>query len=280
MINTSSESSGTKITIYLHDNLAGGWRDASIDQWSGKAICFPLERMSKVMDHEKSARLSCVYFLIGAEPEGAKVKRKIYVGQTDNFQQRMINHRSKKDWIENIVIIRSLQELSVNALKYLEHKLFILIDKVNYDASRNKQEPQMPNFALEDKAGYEIILKNIQILIPMFGYDILRSMDVVEDSESETSVERNILKYKGATGYALPDGKFRVTKGSTVSSGIAEHFINHTFNDLRNSLLEERIIENLTFTESYDFKSKSAAACVIAGSSVNGKAMWKGNDNV
>ena len=221
MNNNSSETLGTKITIYLHHNIAGGWRSAYIDQWSGKTICFPLEQMSNVMKHENSERLSCVYFLIGAEPEEDNIKRKIYIGQTDNFQNRMADHRNTKDWIENIIIIRNLQEFSINALKYLEHKLFILIDKVNYDASKNRQEPQMPNFALEDKAGYEIILKNIQILIPMFGYDILRSMDVVEDSESETSVEKNILKYKEASGYSLPDGKFRILKSSIVSSGIS-----------------------------------------------------------
>lgn len=277
MDNKSTEIKGTKITLYLHDNLAKGWREASIDQWSGKAICFPVAQKERIIEFEKSERISCVYFLIGSEAEEEKVK--IYIGQTDNFKQRMINHIAERShWIENIVIIRNFPDFSLTALKYLEHKLYALIDKVNYDVSENGQAPQLPNFAIVDKAGYEIFFKNIQILMPILGYDIFRNDDFV-NTEKEISSSEIILKYKEANGYFLPDGRFRVSKDSIVELEIAEHFKNHSSNKLRERLIQENIIKlingKLIFTESYDFKSKSGAACVVAGSAVNGNLAWK-----
>jgi hypothetical protein len=44
-----TENKGTKITLYLKSNLPNGWREASIDQWIGRLICFPLDSLKEVM---------------------------------------------------------------------------------------------------------------------------------------------------------------------------------------------------------------------------------------
>lgn len=273
-----TENKGTKITLYLKSNLPNGWREASIDQWIGRLICFPFDSLKEVMDFEGvDQRIPCVYFLLGYDDETLKV----YIGQTDNFQERMIDHRRQRgEWIENIVIVRTNPELSLTALKYLEHKLFDNFDKVKSDLiiSENTQTPQLPNFQKMDQTGYDTIYRNILLLLPVLGYDIFRNDDFI-NIEREKSSSENILKYKEATGYSLPDGHFRVSKDSIVELEIAEHFKNHSSNKLRERLRQENVIKlingKLIFTESYDFKSKSAAACVVAGSSVNGNLVWQ-----
>jgi hypothetical protein len=277
MDKTVTKNNGTKITLYLHDNLPNGWREASIDQWIGRLICFPLDSLKKVMDDERfDQRIPCVYFLLGSEEDTLKV----YIGQTDNFQKRIQDHINKRDWIENIIIVRTNPELSLTALKYLEHKLFDSFDKVISDLiiSDNTQTPQIPNFHKIDQTGYETIYRNILLLLPVLGYDIFRNDDFI-NTERGISSNENILKYREANGYLLPDGSFRVSKDSIAELEIADHFKIHSSNKLRERLKQANILKQingkLIFTESYDFKSKSAAACVVAGSSVNGNSAWQ-----
>jgi hypothetical protein len=53
-----------KITLFLNDGLPKGVREVSIDQWSGRAICAPRNKIDS-LNEVSGLNGPCVYFLIG-----------------------------------------------------------------------------------------------------------------------------------------------------------------------------------------------------------------------
>ena len=99
-------------------------------------------------------------------------------------------------------------------------------------------------------------------------------------------LEKNGAKFKlknnnGALAYGiLQSGKFMVLEGSIISSKTAPNFQTSSPKDfkLRNNLNENEVIVNRRFMRNYEFNSKSEAAKVITGGSINGQTAWQPQD--
>ncbi len=95
--------------------------------------------------------------------------------------------------------------------------------------------------------------------------------------------EGQFLYIKGKTseakGYVSANG-FTVLKGSRVSDNVFDSLKKHmkSYSTLRQQLEDNRIIVNGIFQDNYEFKSPSAAACVVHGRSSNGLNDWKTAD--
>lgn len=93
--------------------------DATLD-------CYLLERgtISKSVCNnivERSHGNNVVYFLFdGKEAQITDKKRKLYIGETSNLYNRMIDHNRKKDWWTNALIFtgdkRKITEICILAL--------------------------------------------------------------------------------------------------------------------------------------------------------------------
>lgn len=65
-----------------------------------------------------------------------------------------------------------------------------------------------------------------------------------------------------------------VLKGSRILNGKSNHFVNSSYDLIRNELIKDKIIVNNIFEKDFLFHSPSQASSVILACSTNGKREW------
>ena len=272
-----------KITIFLVEGLPRGVRELKIDQWSGRGVCVPRNRLSVFLQNQDYADLqdkACVYFLVGESDEGGLYK--IYVGEADGFKSRIRQQEIGKEWWKDVAVFMSKDDsLTKTGAKYLES---VCIERLR-DAGRcvldNNTQPRLPSIPREDISGLEFFYENMSLIMPLMGFDIF--------IPSETSTRDDVSKLlfckgKGisASGVLLDDGKLRVKKGSEAAVEDAQSFKGHVYHVLREELVKMGRLRHeknrLVFVEDYVFDSPSAAAAIVLARSASGPIEWRRND--
>lgn len=270
-----------KITLFLNDGLPKGIREISVDQWSGKAICGP---RNKIEDILKISELNgpCVYFLIGDPEEGDFLN--VYVGEADPFTQRIKDHIRTKDWWQHVAVFTGTnQNPNKTGIQYLE---VICLNELKNSAKceiKNANNPTLPSIAKEDVPGLENFFENITLVMPLLGFDIFATSS---KKMAETNFEYIFCEGKGAKSKALllDDGKVQVMKGSTAIKENSPSFENHNYKKLKDELLKigrlKIVGEYLEFTDEYVFDSLSASAAVVLARSAQGPKEWRYENGV
>ncbi len=267
---------GKKITIFLSQGLPKGIREVRIDQWSGKAICSPRNKLSEILKHQELDGC-CVYFLLGEPGQGNFLD--VYVGEADGFKERIKNHDYKQEWWQVVAVFFSQDSsLTKAGIQYLESITIERLKKTAKCNLKNSNNPSQPSIPKEDVSGLEIFYDNVSLIMPLLGYDIFTQ----KQSETVTGQELHLFcKGKGAVseGILLDDGKIRVLKNSTAIKENAPAFEKHNYKKLKDELLKigrlEGFNEYLIFTDDYIFDSASAAAAIILARSASGPLEWK-----
>lgn len=270
-----------KISIYLHEGLPRGVRYAGIDQWSGRAIAGPRNDLNGILSllAEYNYNGSSLYFLIGQQNKTDLPL--IYIGETNKFKDRIKQHNRNKPWWEDVVIFFSSDgSFTTTGSKYLESTCIERIGKMGYSVLDNNTKPSVRQVALEDRGGLEEFYKNVIMLLPLLGHNIV----VNEGEEEKNEEEIFFCKRKGidARGVMRKDGKIKVLKGSTAVKEITSSFSGHTYKKLRDDLIAigklQKTDNNYILSDDYIFSSPSAAGAVLLGNSTNGRIEWRNHD--
>lgn len=275
--------SSKKITVFLPDGLPKGTREIKIDQWSGKGICIPRNKLNSFIKNAEYADLlenACVYFLIG-EQENV-VLNKVYVGEADGLKKRIKQQESKHDWWKDVVVFISQDgTLTKTGVKYLESVCIERLRKIGKCTLANTNQPRLPNIPREDKEGLELFFDNIGFIMPLMGFDIFVQKD---ELISQDIVDALICTGKGVCAYGilLNDGKLKVLKDSEAVSNDAKSFKSHFYKGLKDELLKmgKLIVKGnkLIFVDDYIFDSPSAAAAIVLARPASGPKEWKKQD--
>ena len=270
-----------KITLFLNDGLPNGVREVSIDQWSGRAVCAPRNKIDSLSE-VAGLNGPCVYFLIG-EPEDSNFLN-VYVGEADPFSERVKDHLRTKDWWQNVVVFYgSNQNPSKTGIQYLEVICLQELRKAARCELKNSNSPTLPSIAKEDIPGLEHFYENISLVMPLLGFDIFAQ------KIEEKNIKDNQFIFctgKGASAKAilLDDGKVQVFKDSTAVLENAPSFEKCNYKKIKDELLKVgRIMERegfLYFTDDYVFNSLSAASDIVLARSSQGPKEWKYENGV
>ena len=273
--------SSKKITVFLVDGLPKGAREIKIDQWSGKALCIPRNRLNVILQNEENLKdNACVYFLIGESIDGGLIR--VYVGEADGFEQRIKQHESNKDWWKDVVVLTSQDgSFTKTGAKYLESVIVERLETAGKCILENGNHPRLPNVPREDISGLEYYYDNIALIMPLMGFDIF-----VQKEDHSVGYSSQVLYCTGkgvtARGILLNDGKLKVMKDSEAVLLDTESFKNHFYKDLKEKLLKMGRIkkekDKLIFTDDYVFDSPSAAAAIVLARSASGPIEWKRKD--
>ena len=267
-----------KITLFLASGLPKGVRSASIDQWSGRSVAGPRNKLDETISlFGKSGGGSCIYFLIGKSDEGGLPTA--YVGESDQISSRIKQHDKNKEWWEDIVIFFSPDgTLTTTGSKYLEAICVERLQSAGRCIVQNSTKPTARQIPYEDINGLENFYENIVLLLPLFGYDILAG----KAQEKKTGKDITLyLTRKGvnAEAFLREDGQIQVLKESTAVSETTPSFERHPYKQLRDDLIKigklVKIGKNYKFIDDYIFNSPSAAGAVILGNSTNGQKEWR-----
>lgn len=286
-------SIGRTLKVFLVDGTPTGLLTAEIMNWTGHVITGPRSRLTELVQRPEAQR-TAVYFLVGPD-QGAGVGTQVYIGETDDAARRLAQHnkpedKGGKDFWERVCVVSSKDaNMTKGHIKYLESRLITLAKKADRCELLNGTAPEYGALPEADRSDMEFFLEQIKTLLPVLGFDFLRSPPNVSEATTQglgLAVSRTVspvfigdVKRYGITARGQEiDGEFVVFKGSTARRAWEGVEVSYTkvFNDLvKRAILQPTSDGQLNeFVEDYAFSSPSAAAAVVAGRPANGRTHW------
>lgn len=258
---------GKTITTHFLEGTPKGIQSIQLSNRTLIAYQIPRSELKKCNDITELGN-SCLYILFGETQEG---NSKAYIGETDNFLERIIDHNRKKDFWQKAFVFTTLSNtLNKADVLYLEFLALKLAKKVeNYNLSENKQQPKKPALQRHTIDTMNEFFNDIKFITEFGGYDIFKTIE----KEPLLLFYTNGRK-SDAKGFYDENG-FTVLKGSVIASTVVASHSNPTKRkDILNKVSELQG-EQVILKQNYTFSSPSAAADFCIGSSNNGWTVWK-----
>ncbi len=253
---------GKTVTTYLIDGDPKGTQYAFISNKICQMFVVPRSNLSYLNTQEKLQK-PAFYILLG---EDESTKPQAYVGETENFKERVKDHDSKKAfWQKALIFVSKDADMTKVDVQYLEHKAIAEAMKANtFILSDNKQIPKAPNLPEHQQDSMDEFFEDVKFLASFIGCNIFE----ISQPKSE-----HLFYTKGrgcnAKGFYSSDG-FTVLKGSVIAKTMVPSF---NWKDKREKMiLNYTSDENgaLILTSDKTFSSPSTAADFCIGSSNNG----------
>ena len=258
---------GKTITTYLIDGDPKGTQYAFISNKICQMFVVPRSNLS-YLNTQKKLQKPAFYILLG---EDESTKPQAYIGETENFKERVKDHDSKKAfWQKALIFVSKDADMTKVDVQYLEHKAIAEAKKANaFVLSDNKQIPKAPNLPEHQQDSMDEFFEDVKFLASFIGCNIF---------ELSQPKEEHIFYTKGrgcnAKGFYSSEG-FTVLKGSIVAPTMVPSF---NWKEKRKKMLQDYTSnenEILVLTSDKTFSSPSTAADFCIGSSNNGWLVWK-----
>jgi hypothetical protein len=213
----------------------------------------------------------CVYVLTG-EDNG----KKSYIGQSNAFKNRAVNHKTKKEFWDTayVIVAKANTGFDANAINYLESKSIEEAKLVGNDiASDNKTNPKIQNLPKHQIAPLEVYYEEAKMLLEFAGCGVFVK---AEKQEGDIYFINAPMKGVAARGeYIASTGEVKVLKDSVVDPDCAPSFRGKE--KRMQQLAELTVLKNgkLTLTKDMVFPSPSAASNFVLGRPSNGLTNWK-----
>lgn len=258
---------GKVITTYLIDGDPKGTQYAFISNKICQMFVVPRSNLAYLNMQEKLQK-PAFYILLG---EDEATKPQAYIGETENFRERVKDHDSKKSfWQKALIFVSKDADMTKADVQYLEHKAISEAKKANtFVLGDNKQTPKAPNLPEYQQDSMDEFFEDVKFLASFIGCNIFE----VSQPKAE-----HIFYTKGrgcdAKGFYSSNG-FTVLKGSIIAKTTVQSL---KWSEKRNSLIGEYTVtegDKLVMTSDKTFTSPSSAASFCLGRSSNGWADWK-----
>ncbi len=261
---------GKTVTTYLIDGDPKGTRYAFISNKICQMFVVPRSNLSYLNTQEKLQK-PAFYILLG---EDEATKPQAYIGETENFKERLKDHDSKKTfWQKALIFVSKDADMTKVDVQYLEHKAIAEAKKANtFVLNDNKQTPKAPNLPEYQQDTINEFFEDVKFLASFIGCNIFE----VSQPKAEHLFH---LKGRGcdAKGFYSSNG-FTVLKGSVIAKTITPSF---NWKEKREKMLEEYTSAEdgmVVMISDKTFSSPSTAAIFCMGRSTNGWIMWKDAD--
>lgn len=283
---------GRSLELYFIDGRPDGMLAAEVFNWTGHVLVTPRTRLREALARPQSS-FTGVYLLLG-ERDGAPLA---YIGEGEDIAARMKSHEAGKDWWTTAVLVTSAaNNLHKAHAKFLESRLVEEARKVGVMPLDNGNTPPRPGLSESARANMEAFLDYLFMVLPAVRIDMfvqnvrptgstsVQAEFLAPTAQSLTSSETTRFhlesrKHGLQAEALLVDGEFVVQAGSLaqgkegVSSGVGSY--SQLIKDLVAMSVLQRQGAHYVFTNSYAFKSPSAAGAVVLGYNVNGTTVWR-----
>ena len=261
---------GKTVTTDLLDADPKGTQYVFISNKICQMYVIPRSHLS-ILNERYELQTPAFYILLGEDEE---TKPKAYIGETENFRERVRDHESKKAfWQKALLFISKDAAMTKADVQYLEHKAIAEAKVSNsFVLNENKQTPKAPNLPEYRKDDMDEFFEDVKFLTSFIGCGIF---DIAKPKEEHLF----FTKGRGcdAKGFYHSKG-FTVLKGSTIVSSSSPSF---KWKNKREKMLSEYTHSSkgkLELSSDTTFNSPSTAADFCIGSSNNGWLVWKDKD--
>lgn len=258
---------GKTVTTHLVDGDPKGTQYAFISNKTCQMFMIPRSNLA-YLNKEDKLQTPAFYILIG---EDEATKPQAYIGETENFKERVKDHYNKKSfWQKALIFVAKDAHMTKADVQYLEFKAISQAKKADkFILDENKQIPKAPNLPEYQKDTMNEFFEDIEFLTSFIGCNIFEITQPKAEHLFYT-------KSRGcdAKGFYHSTG-FTVLKGSIIASDTKPSL---AWKEKRENLIKEYTsAKNGTLVMHSDktFSSPSAAAEFCIGSSNNGWMIWK-----
>ncbi len=261
---------GKTITTYLIDGDPKGTQYVFISNKICQMYVIPRSNLS-ILNDRSELQTPAFYILLG---EDESTKPKAYIGETENFRERVKDHESKKTfWQKALIFIAKDAAMTKADVQYLEHKAIAEAKISNtFVLNENKQTPKAPNLPEYRKDDMDGFFEDVKFLTSFIGCNIF---DVVKPKEKHLFY----TKGRGCDAKGFYDaGGFTVLKESIVAKSSVPSF---TWKEKREKLIKEYAspdVDKLVLESDKTFSSPSTASEFVLGRPSNGWSDWKDKD--
>jgi hypothetical protein len=256
------------IQTYLPDGTLEGVRIIEPSESSIKAFVVPRIKINDVKDR-KELKHPSFYLLISSGDN------QIYIGESENFFDRIKNHDQNKDfWDIAVAIVSKSNDLEKSDIKYLES---LTVERAKATAAMevlNKTIPTRNNVHEFKVHSLETILDDLALIVESLGY----SLFTTTKSGQETVWH---CKSKKTTATAQFRGdKFVILSGSIIDkshSSVFENYYQHALTQ-RLEIFEKYgndRDDTVELLQNVPFNSPNSAGGFAVGRSVNAWTLWK-----
>lgn len=261
---------GKTVTTYLVDNNPKGTRYAFISNKTCQVFVVPRSDLAYLNKQEKLHK-PAFYILLGEDEQG---KPKGYIGETENFRERVKNHDSKKDfWQKALVFVAKDAAMTKADVQYLEHLAIQEAKKANtFILSENRQIPKSPNLPEHQMDTMQEFFADIQFLTAFMGCNIF---EITKEKEKHLFY----LNSRGCNAKGFYDESgFTVLKGSVIAESVVPSFQQKEKREQVIAEYTSNIDGKFILNTDKTFASPSTAADFCCGASCNGWIKWKDSD--
>ena len=261
---------GKTVTTYLIDGDPKGTQYVFISNKICQMYVIPRSNLS-ILNERPELQTPAFYILLG---EDESTKPKAYIGETENFRERVKDHESKKDfWQKALIFIAKDAAMTKADVQYLEHKAIAEAKASNtFVLNENKQTPKAPNLPEYRKDDMDGFFEDVKFLTSFIGCNIF---DVVKTKEKHLFY----IKVRGCEAKGFYDAKgFTVLKGSIIAKLSVPSF---AWKEKREKLIKEYASpdgDKFVLESDKTFSSPSTASEFVLGRPSNGWSDWKDKD--
>ena len=183
-----------------------GIKVIELANWSGKVFVVPRTHLKDLKNRPESTQ-PALYFLFGENDESTN--QKLYIGESENFLDRLFNHDANKDfWNKAVIFTGSLDKAKARYLEYLATSEARQVGRYSLLNAASRKENSLSEY---DEVATRDYFENVKFLLAALEYPVF---DHVEESVTDKRIY--ILKGEGfdARGQILEDGSVVVLKDS------------------------------------------------------------------
>jgi hypothetical protein len=256
------------IQTYLPDGTLEGVRIIELSESSIKAFVVPRLKLADAKDRAE-LKQPALYLLINS------TDNEIYIGESENFFDRVRNHDQSKDfWDMAVAIVSIANTLEKSDVKYLESLAVERAKQTGAVTVLNKTVPTKNTVHEFKLHSLEKILDDLAVVAELLGFSLFA--DAKEDQATIWHLKTN----QSLAHAQFRGDKFIVLAGSVIDKKYAASWAQAFPKSLveREEFLAKYGKANGTtveLTENVPFKSPNHAASMTAGRSINAWTAWR-----
>lgn len=275
--------SGKSLRLFVTGDSPRSLKKISEFNWSGHAFFGSREQIGQLAKREESQGTG-IYFLL-SDMNSDFVK--MYIGETENFLQRIKNHHQSKDWWTHFIVFQSENSnLNKAHVRYLEY-IFWNKAKVSTQIElMNTQEPVEPKLSEETISELDIFKENILYILEALNISYFTNSDITKNSLRESDNESQeysclVPNSDFEARMTIINESYILKAGSHLKSVARESFERKggyyaKWDEIINSKQVEKINQEVCkLLVDLEFTSPSAAGAMVRAGATNGLTCWK-----
>lgn len=286
---------GRTLKLYLVDGTPSGVITAELGVSSVRAAMASRTALPDLIRREEATRTG-IYLLVGPDPD-LPGRQLVYVGEGDQVRTRLAAHdadEAKEFFTRAVLIVSKDENLTKAHGRYLESRIIAAVRNAGRAKLVNGTEPPFKGLPEPEIADMERVLDEIEILLPVLGFDILRpagheagAQERTPSSESAPSTisdsEEALFTFSeaGTSAKARESGDEFVVLAGSIAKRQEVPSCDDGLKHRRQQLIAEGVMvpadddRFLRFTVDTPFDTPSGAARVVYGGNVSGPRYWK-----